>query len=152
MTHLGNVEARQAILRRLAALARESPARWGRMDANQMICHLADSYRAVMGEKAVSPATGMLQRTIVKWIALYVPIRWPKGVPTRPEVEQGVGGTPPAEFARDRAELERVIQSFSNPHREFQWQPHPIFGRMSETEWMRWGYLHADHHLRQFGV
>jgi Protein of unknown function (DUF1569) len=28
---------------------------------------------------------------------------------------------------------------------------HPIFGRMTEEEWMRWGYLHVDHHLRQFG-
>ena len=152
MTHLGNIEARQAILRRLAVLSPQSPALWGRMNANQMICHLADSYRAVMGEKPVSPATGMLQRTLVKWIALYVPVSWPKGVPTRPEMEQGVGGTPPAGFAWDRADLERVIQSFSGPNRNFQWHPHPIFGGMSETEWMRWGYLHADHHLRQFGV
>ena len=22
----------------------------------------------------------------------------------------------------------------------------------TEWEWMRWGYLHADHHLRQFGL
>jgi hypothetical protein len=26
-----------------------------------------------------------------------------------------------------------------------------MFGPMSERDWMRWGYLHADHHLRQFG-
>jgi hypothetical protein len=29
---------------------------------------------------------------------------------------------------------------------------HPIFGAMSERAWLRWGYLHMDHHLRQFGV
>jgi hypothetical protein len=29
--------------------------------------------------------------------------------------------------------------------------PHPIFGRITRAEWLRWGYLHADHHLRQFG-
>jgi Protein of unknown function (DUF1569) len=29
--------------------------------------------------------------------------------------------------------------------------PHPIFGPMTAKDWMRWGYLHADHHLRQFG-
>jgi len=29
---------------------------------------------------------------------------------------------------------------------------HPIFGRMSLWEWQRWGYLHTDHHLRQFGL
>jgi len=29
--------------------------------------------------------------------------------------------------------------------------PHPIFGQMTRAEWLRWGYLHTDHHLRQFG-
>jgi len=43
-------------------------------ERGQLICHLADSYRAVMGEKPVSPDTGILQRTVVKWFALYVPI------------------------------------------------------------------------------
>ena len=28
---------------------------------------------------------------------------------------------------------------------------HPMFGPMTAADWMRWGYLHADHHLRQFG-
>ena len=28
---------------------------------------------------------------------------------------------------------------------------HPMFGPMTPEDWMRWGYLHADHHLRQFG-
>jgi hypothetical protein len=28
---------------------------------------------------------------------------------------------------------------------------HPMFGVMTVGDWRRWGYLHADHHLRQFG-
>ena len=31
------------------------------------------------------------------------------------------------------------------------WPRHPIFLDLTQTQWMRWGYLHADHHLRQFG-
>ena len=31
-------------------------------------------------------------------------------------------------------------------------QPHPIFGRMSEAAWLRWGDVHTDHHLRRFGA
>jgi hypothetical protein len=27
---------------------------------------------------------------------------------------------------------------------------HPLFGSMEHADWMRWGYLHTDHHLRQF--
>ena len=32
------------------------------------------------------------------------------------------------------------------------WPAHPFFGAMSSSAWLRWGYLHMDHHLRQFGV
>jgi len=28
---------------------------------------------------------------------------------------------------------------------------HSLFGQMSYVDWMRWGYLHTDHHLREFG-
>jgi len=27
-----------------------------------------------------------------------------------------------------------------------------MFGLMPDRDWMRWGYLHMNHHLRQFGV
>ena len=30
--------------------------------------------------------------------------------------------------------------------------PHPIFGPLSHAAWLRWAWLHTDHHLRQFGA
>jgi len=120
------------------------------MSAPQMVCHLCDSYRVALGEKAVGSATGFLQRTIVKWIALELPMNWPSGTPTPPEVEQGIGGTPPDEFKEDRTELISLVNRFCSKDTELKIL-HPFFGRMSRREWLRWGYLHADHHLRQFG-
>src|SRR5215475_8939537 len=105
MTHLGNGCVRQQILRRIATLKPGTRPLWGKMTAPEMLCHLRDSYRSAMGEKAVSPASGPFQRTVMKWGALYVPLPWPKGVSTRPEVEQGVGGTPPGDFLSDRSDL-----------------------------------------------
>jgi hypothetical protein len=140
------------MVQRLASLQPDTQKRWGKMTAGQMVCHLNDSFQGVMGGRTLSPATGPLQRTVMKWGALYLPIEWPKGVPTRPEVEQGVGGTPPGDFSRDRAALVASIQRFCCPNRPFAWSPHPIFGPMTERQWLRWGYLHTDHHLRQFGL
>jgi hypothetical protein len=122
------------------------------MSAHQMICHLCDSCRMAMGEKPVSDATGRLQRTVVKWIALYLPVRWPSGIPTRPEVDQQVAGTRPVEFAADVAELEALLELVTTREKGFEWPVHPIFGRMSRGAWLRWAYLHTDHHLRQFGA
>ncbi len=140
---------RESILRRIASLTQSDGRLWGRMSAHQMVCHLCDAYRLPLGEKTASPATGFLQRTIVKWIALQLSLKWPKGVATRPEMEQGLGGTPPAEFERDRADLLSIVRRFCD--NAAVWAPHPFFGAMSRQEWLRWGYLHADHHLRQFG-
>jgi hypothetical protein len=115
-----------------------------------MICHLADSFRCGLGERHATPATGFLERTLIKWIALGTSLPWLHGFPTRPEMEQGRGGTAPAEFEADRAELERLIERFSAPGGPR--GNHPIFGRLSEAEWLRWGYLHLNHHLRQFSA
>jgi hypothetical protein len=141
---------RESIIQRISALTPSDRRLWGRMTVDQMICHLCDSYLPPLGEKSVSPATGFLQRTVVKWIALQVPVKWPKGVPTRPEVEQGLGGTPPTEFEADRARLLSVLDRFRGDEIDLS-VIHPFFGGLTVREWMRWGYLHADHHLRQFG-
>jgi hypothetical protein len=141
---------REEILRRIATLTAGDQRRWGKMSAHQMVCHLCDSYRLALGEKTASPATGLLQRTAMKWIALWVPFHWPKNVPTRPEMEQGRGGTAPTDFGRDRSDLLSIIGRFCDPGPGTS-IGHPFFGSMTREEWMRWGYLHADHHLRQFG-
>jgi hypothetical protein len=120
------------------------------MSVHQMVCHLNDAYKYALGEKYASPATGLLQRTVLKTFALDVPLRWPRGYRTRPEMEQGRGGSAPLEFAGDLASLLSTLGRFCDdlPHPCL---PHPMFGKMTAKDWMRWGYLHSDHHLRQFG-
>ena len=148
--------ARQActaeILRRLQTVRVDSARRWGRMSAHQMVCHLTDACRMALGEKRVSDASGPLERTLVKWIALYGPMPFPQGIQTRPEIDQTCDGTRPAEFAADVAQLERMIHAIASRTADAVWPPHPIFGRMSHRAWLRWAYLHLDHHLRQFGA
>lgn len=152
MKSLVNAVDRQEVIARLAKLAPGAQRRWGRMTAHEAICHLSDSYLACLGEKFASSASGPFQRTFMKWAALYLPAKWPRGIQTRPEMEAGVGGTPTAEFSRDLDALARLIERFSTQASGFAWPPHPIFGPLTASQWLRWGYLHADHHLRQFGL
>jgi hypothetical protein len=86
----------------------------------------------------------------MKWLALNMPMKWPKGVPTRPEIDQEISGTAPAEFEADLHALLALTKEFARTPRSFTFAAHPIFGNMNEAEWMRWAYLHADHHIRQF--
>jgi hypothetical protein len=152
MKTLARQRDKAEILQRLRAVRPESVRRWGRMSAHQMVCHLSDSFRMVTGQKPVSDATSLLERTIVKWIALYLPLPWPAGILTRPEIDQELGGTRPVDFATDVAQLEVLMELMTAQTGSFDWHMHPIFGRMSEAAWLRWAYLHMDHHLRQFGA
>jgi hypothetical protein len=140
------------ILRRLRDLRPESVRRWGRMSAHEAICHLSDSFRMATGQRPVTHASSLLQQTILKWIALYLPLPWPAGILTRPEIDQELGGTRPVDFAADVAQLEALLELVTTLKGTVNWQAHPIFGRMSEAAWLRWAYLHVDHHLRQYGV
>ena len=152
MKTLARQRDKTEILQRLRHVRPESGRRWGRMTAHQMVCHLCDSFRMATGEKPVSPATGLFQQTVVRWAALYFPMRWPAGIVTRPEVDQELGGTRPLDFAADVARLEALLDLVATQPGNVDWQRHPIFGRLSEAAWLRWAYLHMDHHLRQFGA
>jgi hypothetical protein len=143
---------RAELIERLGHLRPDSPNRWGRMSAPQMVCHLNDSMRMALGTVAVSDASSLFGRTVMRWLALHVPLSWPAGIMTRPELDQTIGGTRPGDFARDLAECRARLGELAEQSGREDWPPHPIFGPVSEAAWFRWAYLHTDHHLRQFGV
>jgi len=153
MKTLAQDDTTAEILRRLHALDPASTARWGKMSAPQMVRHLIDSAGVAFGEVTVSDASSVLQRTLIKWIALYAPMRWPPAIKTRPEIDQALGhGSRPGDFKADVTELAMLTKRLAAHPIDAPWARHPIFGAMSHAEWLRWAYLHTDHHLRQFGA
>lgn len=153
MRTLNNQSDKEDILSRLRQVKPDSQRCWGKMTPHQMICHLSDSFKSVIGEREISgDKSNLLTRTVVRWIALFAPMKWPHGVPTMAENDQERGGTPPEDFQRDVDALVVMIDRVTNRQKDFRWGRHPLFADMSERDWSRWGYLHVDHHLRQFGV
>ena len=150
MTTLADPSARQRLRHRIEGLTADAPRQWGSMTAPQMICHLTDSFRLTTGEKGASAVHNWFMRSVVKFVALNVPMTWPKGVRTRPEMDQKVGGTPPTQFEEDKTLLLSYFDRFCCEPRQFPTLAHPLFGKMKDKEWDRWAYLHVDHHLRQF--
>ncbi|MFL6280701.1 MAG: DinB family protein [Vicinamibacterales bacterium] len=152
MKTLAREDCRRELLARLERLRPESPRRWGRMTTHQMVCHVADACRMALGQNTVSDSTGVAQRSIVKWLALYAPLRWRTGIPTRPEIDQEAAGTRPESFATDVAKVASLLSAIASREHTAAWPNHPIFGPLTRREWLRWAYLHTDHHLRQFGA
>ncbi len=153
MKTLSRLGDKAELVTRLRTLRADSQRRWGRMSAHQMVCHLADNCRMMLGRTPVEPRSGLLQRTLLKWFVLYAPVPWPHGAPTSVELDQlAGGGTRPGDFAADVAAVEALLAEITAPGRSLDRQAHPVFGPMSDADWLRMAYLHTDHHLRQFGA
>jgi Protein of unknown function (DUF1569) len=145
---LASVEVLSEIRGRLRSVRVDDRARWGKMTAKRMVRHLICSYEVALGERTVEPLQG-LPPVLVKWMALRSGLRWPKNLQTVPELKRAIAEHSEVEFD---VLMRAVIESMEAVARGTHYAPaHPMFGPMTPEDWMRWGYLHADHHLRQFG-
>jgi len=136
---------------RLASVTGETARRWGTMSPQEMLCHVADAFEIALGERPVSvrPMRGPRHlRHLMKWLALWVPAPWPRNVATSANVDPRRQGTRPSAVDSDRERATRLLARLAASAGS---RPHPLFGAMSARDWLRWGYLHTDHHLRQFG-
>jgi len=143
-------EDAQSIIERMKKLCPEDAARWGRMNAHQMLRHLGEAMQVPLGEIEVSVAdVPELQRKAFKWAALYVPLKWRRNFPTRPEIDQCFLNPYLNDFETDRESAIALARRLLDA--DLDGKRHPYFWTMTRAEWLRWGWLHADHHLRQFG-
>jgi hypothetical protein len=142
---------RDQLRKRLSAFTPDATRRWGTMTAGGAMCHVALCFELVTAGGMHSRRSGLLGRTMVRYFALHTPVPWPRGVPTLPELVEGEPGVRSQGFDIDHRRLLTAFDRFVRAQ-TIAGLAHPIFGPLTHWEWMRWGYLHADHHLRQFGL
>jgi len=156
MKTLTRLADRKEIEARLQTFSASDKALWGRMSVHEALCHLEDAFKLGLGERTTEAkprlpgVAGSLPASVLKMISLRAPMKWPQGVPTVPEAIVGQGGTHPSVFDMDRETLIATMNRFCDRLPD-PCVRHAFFGEMSVGDWMRWGYLHCDHHLRQFG-
>lgn len=143
--------AAEEILQRTDRLSPDAKAMWGKMNAGQMMCHLADGLRMATGELKVADTSSFLTRTVLKQLVLHV-LPFPKNVPTLRELDQMRDGTPAAEFEADRTALKESLRQACSCGDDFAWASHGKFGPLNRKQWGILAYKHFDHHLKQFGV
>lgn len=120
------------------------------MNVHEMICHCSDQLKMSMGLRETEYVGKPVLGSIVKRLVLMgMPI--PKGkVKTVKELEQGVGGTKPIEFEKDREVCIKLINDFAASFQNTQCRIHPVFGKLNSNQWGKLAYTHLNHHLSQF--
>ena len=147
MKTLWDEPSRSELKGRLDHLQSNAGARWGRMNAPQMLIHLVDAMRMANGELKTAPKNLPIRYTPLKQLVVYW-LPFPKGAPTAPELlNQDLG-----DWAEGIANLRAQIDEFGARDPKAPWPEHPAFGTMTPKAWGVLGYRHIDHHLKQFGV
>ena len=138
--------SREKLERRLDKLTANTPAKWGKFTAPQMVCHLIEALRMGLGEIKVPPRNTPFKRFPLKQLIIYV-APFPKGAPTAPELL----ARQPQEWNGEVEQLKDLLSRFAGGSFK-NFPEHPAFGQLSRTAWGVLVYKHMDHHLRQFGV
>ena len=138
-----------ALLQRVQRLRADSPARWGRMDAAQMLAHCQQTLRVVLGDlKMKRILVGYLFGGLAKKSTLS-PRPYKPNLPTAPEFRI----TDKRDFERERTAFVALVQRCAaGGPAAITRDPHPFFGPLTTDEWEVHMWKHLDHHLRQFGV
>ena len=139
---------RADIRARLQRLTPDASARWGRMSALQMLCHLNSWMDMAMGDLVIAPRRLVVRFPVVKQFVVYL-MPLPKGLPTAPEL---LARVPAADISGDRATFHAALDRFGARDASGAWPPHPAFGPLSHRAWGVLAYRHTDHHFRQFGI
>ena len=150
---IADAETLDSLVERLRRLRPDTQRRWGTLTPGEMLCHLGDAHESVLGIRIPpGPPAAAVRRPILKWIALYSPVPWPKGAKTRPGVNPRIDGTRPGDFEKDRERAIGGLKGLAIAAPSTFPAFHFLFGQMAPQDWHRWAYRHVTHHLRQFGL
>lgn len=154
---VGDAGVRDAFLRRhmwdaLAGLREDSPPRWGRMSARQMVEHLSWAFEVSTGRWAVECTIPEARRERYK---AFLHDDTPMMREFRnPALAAGLPPLRRAGLGEAKAALREDVERFLDRCRDAPEaiHTHPVFGPLGMEEWSRSHYKHVQHHLLQFGL
>lgn len=137
-----------ATAERLSKIDDDKKPLWGVMTAPQMRSHLLTALRYSLGKEQESPPEGnFFVRRVATPLLLSGIMKLPKNI-QRPKLYDAAA--PTATVEELLAELREFYEQYQSS--TFKPPPHPMLGDLGPTGWAKLHALHADHHLRQFGV
>jgi hypothetical protein len=145
--------AYENLIKRLNQLSPEAERLWGKMTPNQMLCHLTDPLRDIMGirqmEAMLPPAVQQQVKAIV-----FGESEWEHNQPSLPPYSQDADGmgTKPTNFEQDKKTLADLLNRFYNTPIDYTFHPHAVLNVLSREEFGVYVWRHTDYHLRQFGT
>ncbi len=157
MPSLLDATARDALRQRSLTLRPDTRAKWGRFTAPQMLSHVIQSLRVMVGEVEMPlvKTSWAIRHAPLRQLLIYV-LPFPKGLPTSPVLLERSAADPSSMTAdawnAELQEFSKALDRVAPIASQRVWPSHAAFGAMSGREWGVLQYRHLDHHFRQFGL
>lgn len=137
--------------RRVNAVGVETPRLWGRMSAAQMFAHLRIIFEISLEERAAKDESRPWLMPILWWLLFEWWTDWPRGrIKASPQFLDDSAEDLEHERGLLLSAMRRFVE-YSGAHPE-RLVLEPMLGKVSLRRWRRIHGVHADYHLRQFGV
>ena len=138
---------------RIGRLQPDTSRQWGTMSAHEMICHLSDPFRDILGIRNTTPVTPEEMRPQLVEMVLGED-HFGQNLPTFSPYLQGPGGggTLPDNFETDKTTLIDLIQKFHSTDPGYEFDAHAGLGILNREQLGLYSWKHLDHHLKQFGM
>ena len=153
MENLSNKAEFDLLVKRVENLQQSAERIWGKMTLGQMVCHLTDPLRDILGERITEPVIPEDVRPQLVQMVITAS-EWDQNLPTFEPYDQGPegGGTKPGSFNIDKAKLLELMHKFHSADDSYTYYPHAGLGLLSRQKFGAYLWKHIDHHLRQFGA
>ncbi len=134
------------MLERIDALNENSSRQWGKMTVAQMVWH--NQFPLAIAVKNKNKGNGNLFVRMFFKKQMYSDKPFRKNLPTAPSLKTNEE----KDFTVEKMKLRQLVIDFYECRTRKEWNPHPIFGKLTHEQWGKMQFKHLDHHLRQFGV
>lgn len=141
----------EEIINRISQLTENSPKKWGKMEAAQMLRH-CNCVLQVPLKKIKLPPLNIAFRAIGILTKKEIQI-FNNGIPQNMPTFQKLIVNFDCDFEEERQNLLKTLDEYQNafangnlPHH------HVLFGKMTEKDWGFLEYKHLNHHLKQFSI
>jgi hypothetical protein len=132
------------------ALRPDTKRVWGTMKPEQMLHHLNLAVGGALGFYELPDESYFLSRTLFRLILVDWFNEQPKGL--RLPLDFIINPQEQFDFDYEQKQLVLIILTAGQTRSAEDWDPHPMFGKMSYEEWGKLLIMHIDYHLRQFGL
>ncbi len=128
----------------------ESKSGWGKMNAGQMLKHVADNAEMEFGD--IHLGRRFIGRLIGRLVVNQI-VKDDKPNDKNQSTHPKMVIKGEVDFTKEKERVLRLVARLGTVDpSEFENRVHPFFGKMKSKEWSIWIYKHLDHHLRQFGA